>query len=494
MSEQSAIVSIRRRLRCWAGLVLALCWGLSLGCAHRPPPVPPGPAYTPSRIAPPPIPAEFQSVVLKNGLRVSLLPDRSQPSVSVRLFYHVGGADEGPAEHGIAHLFEHLMFGATTSYPKGEFDRFMHRVGGYFNAATSSDVTVYIADLLPADLAELLAREADRMRNLRVLPADLQREQKIVSEELKLRMENSRVGRITNLVLREALRDHPYAHLAGTPETVSKITIEQIRAFYARYYRPGNAHLVVVGCIDAAATLAEVDRLFAPLADPALSEPQVRAEPAKTVPALLTWKLADEVSTSQDLAPGKVAVIAYALPPADARDGLALQLLTEMLSYSSVNRLQEQMVKRDKTAFEAGLWTTTWRRGGVLALWAGYLPYRRRATAFRLLAEARDRLSRLDWLTAQRLADAKRALMLELHEARLSNGGRAQAIGYAQRYYGDAQAAFTRPHALDRVTIDEVRDVYQRYVASRQPTRVFLTPQKVPLWLTLFGWLAPVVL
>lgn len=465
------------------GLV-SLFWA----CAHRPPPVPPGPAYTPAKISAPSIPAGFHSVLLNNGLRVSLLSDRSQPDVAVRLFYHVGSADEAADQHGIAHLFEHLMFGATTTYGKGDYDLFMHRAGGYFNAATSPDVTTYIADLLPRDLAELLAREADRMQNLRVLAADLEREKKIVSEELKLRAENSRVGKLSALVLREALREHPYAHLHGTPETVGKITLPQIQAFYDRYYRPDNAHLVIVGCIDPAATLAEVQRRFGAI------QKGVGATPAPTVPALLDWGLAQEVSTSQDLAPGKAAVLAYALPPADSADALPLLLLRDILSLSTVNQLREAMVKRDKTAFEAGLSVSLWRRGGALVFWAGYLPYRRRATAFSLLAQARDRLARFDWLTAERLAAAKRAQLLALHQAGLSNGGRASAIGYAQRYYGDARAAFRRPLDLERVTLEEVRQVYTRYVLQRQPTRVYLTPQKVPLWLTLFGWLAPVVL
>ena len=81
----------------WVGLV-SLFWA----CAHHPPPVPPGPAYTPAKISAPSIPAGFQSVLLNNGLRVSLLSDRSQPDVAVRLFYHVGSADEAADQHGIA--------------------------------------------------------------------------------------------------------------------------------------------------------------------------------------------------------------------------------------------------------------------------------------------------------------------------------------------------------------------------------------------------------
>ena len=313
------------------------------------------------------------------------------------------------------------------------------------------------------------------MQNLRAGRRS-EREKKIVSEEPKLRSENSRVGKLSALILREALREHPYAHLHGTPETVGKITLPQIQAFYDRYYRPDNAHLVIVGCVDPAATLAEVQRRFGAIQG-------VGATPAPTVPALLDWGLAQEVSTSQDLAPGKAAVLAYALPPADSADALLL-LLRDIPLYRRSTSCARRWSSTTRPRLKRGS-VSACGAAGALVFWAGYLPYRRRATAFSLLAQARDRLARFDWLTADRLAAAKRAQLLALHQAGLSNAGRAWRLATRS-----ATAMLARPSG-DRwilsVTLEEVRQVYTRYVLQRQPTRVHLTPQKVPLWLTLFA-------
>lgn len=471
-------------------LVLGMVLGLS-GCSRiavRGSSVPRGPLVAPAPLAPPPVPDGYQSVVLANGMRISVLADRSSPEVAMRLFYHVGNADEAADEHGLSHLLEHLMFGATPRFKKGDYDAFIYRAGGSRNAMTTPDETVYKADLMPAQLGELLAREADRMQNLLLTQEALENERRIVTEELRLAEENSRAGRLSGTLLRAALRGHPYGHLAGTPETLAKITIPQLQSFYARHYRPGNAHLVIVGCIDAAATLATAQALFGGITKGAPSAPRLE------VPSLREWKVALEVESKQDIAPGKAAVLAYPLPPSDDPDAWAILVLRQLLIDTQRNRLHDDLVKQQHSAFEAGLSAVQLRRGGALVLWAAYLPYRRKETAFRMLGEARDRLSRLEWLSPERLVAAKRALFVEDYELALSNAARAQAIGHAQRHYGDGRLAFSRAARIEAVTLADVRDVYQRYVVAQTPTRAFLVPERVPVWLTLFGWLAPLVL
>lgn len=469
-----------------AALLLAL--GLLIGCAHVKAPAPPARVEAPAYLPPPAEPPGYRSVLLANGLRVSVLPDRSTRKVALRIFHHIGSADEAQDEHGLAHLVEHLLFGATTRYKKGDYDDFIHRSGASLSAYTSPDETVYGAVLLPAQLPELLQREADRMQNLIVTQADLDLEKRIVSEELRLRTESSRAGRIGALLLREALAGHPYGHLAGTPESIDKLTLKQVHAFYARHYRPGNAHLIVVGCIEPEATLAEIRRAFGAI------EKGGTAAPPPLVPALHEWRLAEQVESKQDLAPGKAAVLAYPLPPADSPDRWALLVLGKLLTGSRTNRLEADLVKERHDAFAAGLQLTQLRRGGALFFWAAYLPYRRKQTAFKMLTAASERLSKLEWLTEDSLASAKRSLILEDYHRMLSAAGLAVAIGDAQRTYGEGRLAFSRAAHIGAVTLADVRAVYQRYLVSRIPTRVFLTPERVPLWITLFGWLAPLVL
>lgn len=346
-----------------ACVLLALT--LSVGCSHTGARSPPavGPRVRPALalLKPPPAPDSYRSEVLANGMRISVVTDRSSSDVALRLFYHVGNADEAATEYGLAHLLEHLMFGATSRYKKGEYDAFIYRAGGWNNAMTTPDETVYMANLLPAQLGELLEREADRMQNLLLTQAALDNERRIITEELRLHEENSRIGRLGRTLIRETLRGHPYAHLAGTPETLAKLTLDQLRAFYARHYRPGNAHLVVVGCVDAEATLAASRQIFGGITK------GLDAAPLQGVPSLREWKLALDVESKQDLAPGKAAVLAYPLPPIDAPDAWAVLLLRKILIETQTNLLHDDLVALSPSARAAAALPARGRHAGLPA-------------------------------------------------------------------------------------------------------------------------------
>ena len=235
---------IRRRAR----VLLILVASLSLASLPS--------AAGPAAFAPPP---GFIDRVLSNGLQVTIVPDASLPIVSTRVWYHVGAANETRNTRGFAHLFEHLMFAGTPTHEKGAWEAHHHRFGGIENAQTSWDETTYESDIPPAGFPEVLAMEADRMVNLRLDEQALENEKRIVTEELRATIENDPETRMLNTALKRLCGDHPYAiSPVGTKEDIAAATLEQARAFYARYYRPRNAHLVIVGPVDGAATLAEV--------------------------------------------------------------------------------------------------------------------------------------------------------------------------------------------------------------------------------------------
>src|SRR6185436_5542916 len=212
------------------------------------------------------LPAGYVQTRLDNGLAVSILPDPTMPVVATEVWYHVGSANEEPSTRGFAHLFEHMMFGGTASHAKEDYWEHHHRFGGEDNAYTSFDETVYESEIPPEGHAEVLAMEADRMANLSLTPDNLANEKRIVTEELRLSTENSPFARLQTKLLKAVFGEHPYAlSPVGTKEDIDAATLDLARGFYARYYRPRNAHLVVVGPVDAARTLEEIEKDFGPL-------------------------------------------------------------------------------------------------------------------------------------------------------------------------------------------------------------------------------------
>ena len=431
-------------------------------------------------------PPGYVSETLPNGMAVSILPDARMPLVATELWYHVGSANEEPRTRGFAHLFEHLMFGGTSSTSKGEVWELHERHGGSCNAYTSFDDTVFVSEIPPAGHPRLLALEADRMANLSLTAENLENEKRIVTEELRLRTENSPMSRLYVQALSELLGGHPYAlEPTGTKEDIAAATLEHAAQFYERYYKPRNAHLVVVGPVDGRATLATIRETFGTM--------PAEGETPPDVPSLATWTLPPELELSEDLPPVEIALLGFTLPPADDPDAEALELMVALLTGTRVDPVEEELVRRRGKALYAGVETMRARRGGGLALYAVQLPYRRKATAYRILEETRQKLAAFEWLDEEKLAAARRRMAIAEMQGAYHASWLASRIGRAAWYEGDERRAFDRLERIEAVRVEDVEAVFRRTVLEPQPVRMYVSPRHVPVLVRLFGWLAPVM-
>jgi zinc protease len=424
--------------------------------------------------------------VLPNGLEVTILPDPSHPVVATQVWYHVGAANETPKTRGFAHLFEHLMFGGTATHDKRDYWEQHRLYGGSNNAGTSWDQTVYVSEIPPEGLFGVLSLEADRMINLKLDQQNLDNEKRIVTEELRVGTENSPFDRLGVALLKKVLGEHPYAVMpVGTKEDIAAANLDLARDFYKRYYRPKNAHLVIVGPVDGAATLDEVRRVFGPLP----AEGETPADP----PSLFGWKTPEKVELSEDIPPVEAAVVGFLLPGPSDPDAYAIKLMNQLLAWSAVNPFEEELVGRRKKALFAATEAMVWRRGEGLAFISASLPYRREKTAFRLIDEALAKLGRMEWLTDKSLAAAKRAVLRGELEARWYAAQRANRLGEARWNEGDTRAAFESTAKIEAITRSDVAAAFEKYVARGRPIRVYIRPKHVPLLVSMFGWLYPLV-
>ncbi|HEX5044615.1 MAG TPA: pitrilysin family protein [Candidatus Polarisedimenticolaceae bacterium] len=425
---------------------------------------------------------------LANGLRVTILPDPGMTVVATQVWYHVGSADEDPGSRGLAHLFEHLMFGPTETREAREYSAFHTRHGGEENAFTDTDETVYVSEIAPPHHLGVLAREADRMRHLVLDAAALDNERKIVTEELRLRTENDPMGRLLTAAQVALLAGHPYGHeVAGTHEDLEAASLSAVRAFYARWYVPANAQVVVVGPVDAQETLATIRSEFGPI--PAAGPPERHPIPAVTAhrfPARLTLR--------EDIPPVEVALLGFPLPPPGAPDADAIEVLLEMLTARQVDPVREELVVRRKRGIEAGAQGMVFRQGGALVFYVASLPYRRQETAFRDLEEARRTLDGGAWLSPEGLRAAQRSLLRKAADRRYRAARMADALGRETWFRGDPAAALDEEHRVAAVTLADVRVAWERWVMRREPVRLYVEPEHVPWYVTAFGWLAPLFL
>ncbi|HET9618963.1 MAG TPA: pitrilysin family protein, partial [Pseudolabrys sp.] len=137
---------------------------------------------------------------LSNGLELVVIPDHRAPVVTHMIWYKVGAADEVAGHSGLAHFLEHLMFKGTAKHPAGEFSQVVARLGGQENAFTTSDYTGYFQRVPSADLATVMAFEADRMTGLQLTDEVVLPEREVILEEQNQRVGNNPRARLSEQI------------------------------------------------------------------------------------------------------------------------------------------------------------------------------------------------------------------------------------------------------------------------------------------------------
>ncbi len=200
---------------------------------------------------------QFEQFVLQNGLRVVVHEDHSTPMAVVNVLYDVGARDEDASKTGFAHLFEHLMFGGSVNVPS--YDEPLQRAGGENNAYTTNDLTNYYCQLPAENMETAFWLESDRMLSLAFGEKSLETQRKVVCEEFKEHYLNKPYGDVWHKMRALAYRKHPYRWMTIGAELshIENATLEDVKHFFFKHYRPVNAILTVAGHV----TMQQVKQL-----------------------------------------------------------------------------------------------------------------------------------------------------------------------------------------------------------------------------------------
>ena len=202
---------------------------------------------------------------LENGLRVVLAPIPASPTSSVWVWYRVGSKNERPGITGASHWVEHMLFKGSPRYAKGEIDRAIVGVGGELNAFTDTDFTAYYSTVPREHLGIPLDIESDRMTRASITDEEVERERTVIHSEREGN-ENWPEFKVEEELFQLAFRVHPYRWDAlGHREDIARMTPEELREYYRRFYGPRNAVLVVAGGFDPAGVAPEIRSRFGAL-------------------------------------------------------------------------------------------------------------------------------------------------------------------------------------------------------------------------------------
>jgi len=397
----------------------------------------------------------FKDRTLPNGLRVLSAADRSSPTVAIQVWYHVGSKDDPQSRSGFAHLFEHIMFKSTKNMKSEMMDRLTEDVGGFNNAFTADDVTVYF-EVVPSNYLEtLIWAEADRLSGLNVDDPNFKSERDVVKEEYRQGVLAPPYGMFEYLLQQKSFAAHPYKRpTIGSIEDLDAANLKDVQDFHATYYRPDNATFVIVGDFDQRQLDAWIDKYLLPLSKPNRPLPRVQVkEPNRTAEIRLT-----EYGRNDLPAVG----LTYLIPRQADADSDALRVADAILSAGESSRLYNSLVYNQQVAAEVESRAELREDVSLFVLTAILSEGKKPDDVERAVLAEVKKLQDTP-VTAAELEKAKNQLITDQLRQRETSNGKAIALGEAAVLLGDAARVNTDLARLQAVSPADIQRVMKKY-------------------------------
>lgn len=405
---------------------------------------------------------------LPNGLTVVLQENHAAEVVAFQAWVGVGSADEPPDIAGIAHVFEHMLFKGTARRGVGEIAREVEAAGGEINAWTSFDQTVYHLVLAERYFDTGLDILADALLSSSFDPGELERELKVVLEEVKQGEDNpSRVA--TQALFGTAYAKHPYRRpVIGFTRTVKSFTREKLLDFFHRYYVANNITLVVVGDFDTERARKKIADAFGkapsrPIARPARKEPPQKATRAKVV--------------TQEVREAHFAV-AFHVPGIHHVDTGTLDVAGIILGQGDSSRLTSSVKRERQLVTDAYAYSYTPHDPGLMVAGAT-LPPDQLDVAFDAVMEQTFRLCH-EAVTDEELRKAKAIIESDATYQKETVQGQARKLGFFETVAGGLAYEEEYNREVRSVTPERLQETVARYLSPTNATIAVLHPTLTP--------------
>ena len=209
---------------------------------------------------------DVKKFTLKNGLRLLVYENDLLPILTFFTFVNTGSRHESieKGTTGASHFLEHMLFKSTKKYPiPGTINHLFSTMGARTNAYTSYDVTAYYEEIPAKHLSQLIAINADRMKNATIVPTHFESERQVIFEERKYRYENSPGGKFSLAIMKEVFKGTPYgSSIIGSVKDLTRLTPGQTLSFYKNFYTPDNMVIVVAGDVDAQSVFKQISQAY----------------------------------------------------------------------------------------------------------------------------------------------------------------------------------------------------------------------------------------
>lgn len=404
---------------------------------------------------------------LKNGLTIIVQEDRSAPVVSVQAWCGAGSIEEN--EHlgtGLSHILEHMLFKGTKTRGPNEIAQSIQDVGGYINAYTSFDRTVYWIDVPKAGARVALDILSDTMMNSILPPDEYIKEQEVIRREFAMTMDDP--DRMAGqLLFATAFQRHPYRlPVIGQLEIFNQLTRDEVMRYYKSRYVPNNITFIVVGDVVAEEVYQQLESFFKDYPAKSLQPVYIPPEPPQLGSRTVHQEFATELTRLS---------LAWHVPEITHPDVPALDLLSTILGDGRSSRLYRRVREEAGLAFGISAFSYTPGDPGLLGIDATVEPSKREATqelVLKILEEIKQA-----GVTPEELTKGQK-ISLSHHLGSLTTM-RGQASDLGSNWFLTRNLNFTRDYlsAVQRITTDDVRRVAVKYLTTDNMTIVSLNPR-----------------
>ncbi|MFV8753767.1 M16 family metallopeptidase [Nannocystaceae bacterium ST9] len=414
----------------------------------------------------------IERFTLDNGLKVVLSEDHSAPIVTTYITYKVGAAQEQKGFTGFAHLFEHMMFNGSKHVPEGAYAWYIDGTGGVLNGNTESDRTNYFQTVPSNYLEGMLWLEADRMAALTITEEALANEKDVVKEEVRQQQENQPFVKTILLDWPSvAYSSWEYSHsIYGSMDDLSNAPKSAFEEFFARYYVPNNAALVIVGDFDPAQARKLIETYFGGIPR---GPDNTWTYPAEAVQTQAVYQ-----KVSDPLAPVPAALISWDVPQPRTKDRDALELLAAVLSEGDSSRLRKRLIDQDKLAIEVVMMTgfpiPTYGPGELLTL---LIPANNvDVEAARKVLWEEIELVRSKGVSKAELDTARAKKKLAYVQSLGDTLFKAEQLATYETFFGGAQHFVDDYRRFDAITVKDLQRVAKDYLSVERSVTFDILP------------------
>src|SRR5256884_1818718 len=412
-------------------------------------------------------PSSAQKWVLPNGLTIIVQEDHSAPVASVQAWCATGSIDEDAhLGAGLSHILEHMLFKGTQARSTNEIAQKIQDVGGYINAYTSFDRTVFWIDVPKDGVATALDVLADAMMNSTLPPEEYRKEQEVIRREFAMGMDDP--DRMAGLLLfATAYQRHPYRfRVIGQIESYNQLTQEQVMQYYKTRYVPNNLTFTIVGDVDTEKVRQQLAELFKPYPEQSLKPVLLPEDPPQLGRREAHQEFPTELTHLE---------LAWHIPEITSPDVPALDLLSTILGDGRSSRLYRRVREEAGLAFSISAFSYTPGDPGLFGIDATLDPKKRDA-AEQLVLRIIDEVKQAG-VTAEELTKAKK-ISLSHHLGALTTM-RGQASDIGSNWFLTRNLNFSRDYldAVQKVTLDDIKRVAANYLTNTNLTLVSLNPK-----------------